>query len=253
MKILNKDKLTNKPYTVFVTSYCGLGYFLQWEHLIDTENIQLILIDSGNQPEVNTITKYPILQTSVNVGCAGSWNTAAYFGFIFLGLDKIIIGQDDALFNADMVQHVWNESNDDVFAGAYDTGFTFSLFGLTRNLWDTVGVFDENFVYVTYEDNDYIHRLRLLGKEVKCLNYPRSLNSNIASSKISKDTVSKNRLYMEQKWGHFEGVYTHPFDNPELKISDCIVHPHLIEVFGQVDNFPSIIEFDNMVKEHATP
>lgn len=250
MKLLNKDTWKHKPYTVFVTSYTGLHYFNQWSHVIrNNENVQLVIVDTGNQTAASTITDIPVFQLSQNVGCAGCWNMCALLGFNYYNLDKIIIGQDDAMFDEQMINLIWNETTDDMLTGAYDRGFTYSLFGLTKKFWTDVGVFDENFVYATYEDNDYIHRIRLLNKQWKSLNFSADLNSNITSKYLSDNVRSVNRTYMIEKWGHFEGVYEHPFNNPDLSPNECVIHKNLTDVHGDVSTFPSITEFETLMSD----
>lgn len=249
MRILNKDTWRNKQHTVFVTSYCGLDYFNDWSRRVkNSDDVQIVVIDTGNQEAANAITEVPVFQLSQNVGCAGCWNMAANLGFNYYNLDKIVIGQDDAIFNEYMVELLWKETTDDMLVGAYDRGFTYSLFGLTKNFWNTVGLFDENFVYVTYEDNDYIHRTKLFGKKWKSLNFSADLNANIASRNLGDDVRSINKDYMIEKWGHFEGVYTNPFNNPEIPASACGIHKNLTDVYGNVTKFPSLLEFDELLK-----
>jgi len=250
MKLLNKDTWKHKPYTVFVTSYTGLHYFNKWSQTVvrNNDNLQLVIVDTGNQAIANSITDIPIFQLQ-NVGCAGCWNMCALLGFNYYNLDKIIIGQDDAMFDEQMINLIWDQSNDDMLIGAYDRGFTYSLFGLTKKFWTDVGVFDENFVYATYEDNDYIHRIRLLNKQWKSLNFSADLNSNITSKYLSDDIRSVNRAYMIEKWGHFEGVYEHPFNNPDLLPNECVIHKNLTDVYGDVSTFPSITEFETLMSD----
>lgn len=249
MKVLNKDTWKNKKYLVFITTYCGLEYFKKWSNEIrNCENIQLVGIDTGNQVAAKDFTDFPIYQSSQNVGCSGCWNLAANIGFNLYGVEKIIIGQDDAMFNESMVERIWNETNDDWLVGAYDRGFTYALFGITKNFWNTVGVFDENFLFSSYEDNDYIHRTRVFGKNWKSLNYSADLNLSLAGRTLGNNIREINKNYMIEKWGHFEGVYTNPFNNPEIPASACGIHKNLTDVYGNVTKFPSILEFDELLK-----
>lgn len=248
MKILNKNTKKNKKYLVFITSYCGLEYFKTWSHEIrNSENIQLIGIDSGNQKAAEDFTDFPIYQASQNIGCAGCWNLAANIGFNLYNVDKIIIGQDDAFFNEDMINSIWNETNDEWLVGAYDRGFTYALFGITKKFWNDVGMFDENFIFSTYEDNDYIHRINVLKKNWKSLNYSANLNLSLAGRTLGNNIRDLNKEYMIKKWGHFEGVYAHPFNSDIKSPADCEIQDPLRNVYGNVQEFPSITEFKNIV------
>jgi hypothetical protein len=250
MKLLNKNTWKVKPYTIFITSYCGLSYFNEWSTDIRNDDLlQIVVIDTGNQAIANSITDIPIFKLSQNVGCSGCWNTSANLGFNYYGLDKIMIGQDDALFNTNMVKIIWEETTDDMLVGAYDRGFTFSLFGLTKNFWNEVGIFDENFIQGSYEDNDYIHRIKISNKQWKSKNFPADLNCSIASTTLQKSTILQNKNYMIEKWGHFEGVYAHPFNNPNIAPNECVIHNNLTDMYGDVSTFPSITEFENFLNQ----
>jgi len=248
MKILNKDTWKPKKYLVFITTYCGLEYFNTWSYAArNSENIQLVVIDSGNQEVAKHFTDFPIYQASRNIGCAGCWNLAANIGFNLYRADKIIIGQDDAMFDENIIQRIWDETNDEWLVGAYDRGFTYALFGITRTFWNTVGVFDENFLYSSYEDNDYIHRTRLLGKNWKSLNYSADLNLSLAGRTLGNNIREINKNYMIEKWGHFEGVYPTPFNDPSIPANECRLHTNLTKTYGSIDTFPSFLEFENLL------
>lgn len=254
MRVLNRNSKKDKKYLIAITSYCGLDYFNTWSHEIrNSENIQLFIIDSGRQTPIHPITDIPIFESSINIGCAGCWNMACNIGFNLYNYDKIIIAQDDSIFNEHMVEQIWNESNDEVLAGAYDRGFTYAMFGITKNFWNTVGLFDENFLYSSYEDNDYIHRTRLFNKTTKCLNYSADLNISIAGKYINDELRQINKSYMTEKWGHFEGTYQHPFNNTELSADKSLLHNNLTEVYGDINKFPSLTEFETLMSDsHVT-
>lgn len=246
MRILNKNTFKNKKHLVFITTYKGFEYFKSWYHNIkDAEHTQLIGIDSGNQSVIDDFTDFPIYQTSLNVGCSGCWNTAAHIGFNIYGVDKIIIGQDDAIFNGDMVEHIWNETNDDTLAGAYNRGFEFSLFGLTKEFYNTVGMFDENFIYASCEDNDYTQRAKLLNKRVKGLGYSADMNISLNSSTVIPPVRQYNATYLHAKWGmNYE--YQHPFNDTAQSPSYCGIHSGLLDVYGNIQKFPSVTELETL-------
>ena len=264
MKILNKDTFKKKKYNVFITSYVGLDYFNGWSSTLKgLEDIQLIIIDSGNQSVAKEFP-FPVYQTSRNIGCAGCWNLIAYIGFELYGLDQIIIGQDDAKFTSEMVKHIWQETTDDILPGAYTNGFEFSCFGLTKKFYETVGMFDENFVYFGCEDNDYTHRLQLFNKRLKCLNYSSIMNNNITTRKIEENIQNGkiynidsniriykeyyNVIYLHKKWGtNYE--YRNPFNDASKSPTECDIHLGLTNIYGNVVKFPSLVEIENLQKE----
>lgn len=248
MNIINMNTFQKKPFTVFVLTYLGLPYFLEWSRTIrEMSNIQFVIVDNGLQDVTSIIPTCPIIQTSQNIGCAGGWNLSCKFAFDYFGLDKVIIGQDDAIFDNVMIENIWNATGDDLLVGAYDRSFEFSLFGITKNLYSAVGVFDENFIYVGCEDNDYKHRIKLANKTVNSLNYSASMNSNLASKFITENAKPANiynTQFIEQKWGK-QYEYQTPFNNPDYKLNECQIYDGLIDVYGQIDKFPSDLEYEN--------
>lgn len=244
MKTTNLDLFDKNKLPVFILTYIGLEYFIKWSEIIRSEptNVQFVVVDNGSQ-DISKL-KVPTFQTSQNVGCAGGWNVISQVAFNYFSLDKIIIGQDDAVFDLNMLLDVWRNTNDDTIAGAYDRSFEFSLFGLTKKLWNTVGMFDENFIYVGCEDNDYKHRMKLFNKTVKSLGYSADMNSNMSSRFITTNAKPANEYnvnFIEAKWGrNYE--YTTPFNEVNIQPDTCGLYTGIIDVYGDISEFPSITE-----------
>lgn len=90
-------------------------------------------------------------------------------------------------------------------------GFAFlltpSAFGITKEVVEKVGLFDENFHPAYYEDNDYVYRCGLL--DVTCTALPAHY-AHERSSTIYSDmtylqengrTFPENTMYYMHKWG----------------------------------------------------
>jgi hypothetical protein len=247
MQIHNEDKIDKNKNSIFILSYMGMDYFSKWfDYARNTTDMQIIVVDNGSQMIPESLKECPIFQASQNLGCAGGWNLICNIAFNVYGMDKIIIGQDDAIFTNEMIANIWNNSNDNVIAGAYDRAFEFSLFGITKSFWETVGMFDENFIYVGCEDNDYKQRAKLLNKQVQCLNYSADMNISLTSkhiTQVAKPANIYNVQYLEAKWGtHYE--YIHPFNDSSKSVSDCDIYNGIVDVYGEVNKFPSLIEFE---------
>lgn len=251
MKVTNLDLFDKNKIPVFILTYMGADYFVKWsEPLRDhslVSNIQFVIVDNGNQDISNL--RIPLFQTSQNLGCAGGWNVIAQIAFNYLGLEKIIIGQDDAVFNTDMLLNVLNETNDNTIIGAYDRSFEFSLFGLTKTFWNTVGMFDENFIYVGCEDNDYKHRAKLFNKRVVSLNYSADMNKSLTSkhiTEVAKPANMYNLEYLNAKWGaNYE--FTHPFNDETQTPDTLLIFDGLRDIYGDVEKFPSLYETETII------
>lgn len=246
MKILNEQMFKRKPYTIFVLTFLGIDYFMQWStQLREHPEIQFVLVDNGMQDTIDAISTIPIYQTSRNIGCAGGWNLQCQIAFNRLGLDKIIIAQDDSIINEQIVKSIWEQTTDDVIVGAYDRSFEFAVFGITKDYWNYVGFFDENFIYGGCEDNDYKYRAKLVNKRVISLNYSADLNQSL-SSKLLKDQLHSSNVYnadyIKRKWGaNYEFIY--PFNDKNLSTTVGIMEG-LASVYDNPPTFPSVMEFD---------
>jgi hypothetical protein len=237
-----------KP-TVFILSYLGIDYFKEWYTKIESlSDIQFVIVDNGQQIGTKEITDLPVYQTSQNIGCAGGWNLICNIAFNHLGLTKIIIGQDDAIVDGNIIKSLWNTSTDDVLVGAYDRSFEFAVFSITKHYWDTIGMFDENFIYGGCEDNDYKHRAKLNNKFITSLNYSADLNMSLSSKYLGEQLKSSNEYnanYIKRKWGeHYE--YTHPFNDSSLRTDDYTIRDGLDSVYNNPAIFPSLTEYSTL-------
>jgi hypothetical protein len=249
MKIFNEQSFQHKKYTVFVLTYLGIDYFMKWSKPLQFhDDIQFVLLDNGMQGGVKDIETMPVYQTSRNIGCAGGWNLQCQIAFNRLGLDKIIIAQDDSIINDVIIKSIWESTTDDTIAGAYDRSFEFAVYGITKNYWNQVGMFDENFIYAGCEDNDYKHRSKLVNKRVISLNYSADLNQSLSSKLLGEQLQSSNHHnaeYIKQKWGE-QYEFTHPFNDKHRASNNLEMGEALQFVYDNPENFPSILEYKSI-------
>ena len=249
MRVLNLNAFKQKQHTVFILSYLGIEYFMQWFTKIQNlTNTQFVIVDNGQQVRTEEIKDIPVYQTSQNVGCAGGWNLICNIAFNHLGLTKIIIGQDDAIINETIIESLWNTSTDDILVGAYDRSFEFAAFSITKNYWNTIGMFDENFIYGGCEDNDYKHRAKLHNKFITSLNYSADLNMSLSSKYLGEQLKSSNEYnanYIKNKWGE-NYQYIHPFNDSTLPTNDCTIRAGLNSIYDNPNIFPSLTEYNTL-------
>ena len=100
----------------------------------------------------------------------------------------------------------------------------FACFAFSKTTWEIVGEFDENFYPAYFEDNDYVYRCLLAGRQpVRSQNSPfyhygsRTQNAG-GKQVVPSNQFVKNRAYYVSKWGGFPGQETFktPFNNPDL-------------------------------------
>ena len=69
------------------------------------------IIDNGNQ----NIEGFQLYQLDRNIGCSGGFNLICYIGFQYLGLEKIIIGQEDTIPEESELQELLDKYEDGHF------------------------------------------------------------------------------------------------------------------------------------------
>ena len=237
---------------VFILGYCGIGYFDGWFDPSNySETTSFYIVDNGSQTFPNRLQSRHVYSSSRNIGCAGGWNLISHIAFDYTNMDKIIIAQEDGQFNQQMLDEMWENISSDTLVGGYNRSFEFALFGLHRDLYRDVGDFDENFIFGGCEDNDYKHRMKLMNKQLLQMNYDANLNCSL-SVKLEADVLAKtgvyNGNYIEMKWGkNYE--FVHPFDDPQMNKDNIPIQQGLIEVYGDITEYPSKDEYAKFLAE----
>lgn len=226
-------------YNYFVLGYNAINYFKDWYDFNQFKNTTLRIIDNGNQDTPAELKPYVIHYNKKNIGCAGGWNLICDIGFNHFGFEKIIVGQEDARVSEEVFDALLENCNPNLLCGTYNNSFEFSTYAIHRETFLKVGRFDENFMFVGCEDNDYKHRCKLNEIDVMCLDVSNSFNCSIANNihTVPSTVLTHNPTYIINKWNNYE--YTEPFNGKEFpKYTD-----YFIEIHGEVDMWPSETEF----------
>ena len=183
----------------FVLGYQGFNYFKEKFDEKKYQKTILRIIDNGNQK----ITGHQLYETKKNIGCAGGWNLICYIAFNYLGLEKIIIGQEDTIVEEIEMIELLERCNENTIIGLIKPRWEFATFALHKKTFKKIGMFDENCIDAYCEDADYKQRCYLNKIKIESLN--KSLERNFGiSRKINKriyDTITVNRIYIKEKWG----------------------------------------------------
>ena len=183
----------------FLLGYQGFNYFKEKFDEKKYQKTILRIIDNGNQK----ITGYQLYETKKNIGCAGGWNLICYIAFNYLGLEKIIIGQEDTIVEEIEMIELLERCNENTIIGLIKPRWEFATFALHKKTFKKIGMFDENCIDAYCEDADYKQRCYLNKIKIESLN--KSLERNFGiSRKINKriyDTITVNRIYIKEKWG----------------------------------------------------
>jgi len=183
----------------FLLAYQGFDHFREKFDKKKYPNTTLRIIDNGNQK----IEGYEIYKTKNNIGCAGGWNLICYIGFEYLGLEKIIIGQEDTIVEEKEMKELIEKCDENTIASLIKPHFEFSTFALHKKTFIKIGMFDENCIDGYCEDADYKQRCYLNGVKIKSLEKSpeRNLGMSRRKNKRIYDTITVNRIYIKQKWG----------------------------------------------------
>ena len=201
---------------VFILGYSGADYFSHWHPQVSYgDDIKFYFVDNGQQHLTKVIQDMLIYQTTKNIFCAGGWNLICDIAFNDLKLDKIIIGQEDAIFTDEILREIDKQTNQAIMCGTYDRSFEFSLFGLHSETYKRVGRFDENFILGGNEDNDYKHRCKLCNVNVTSLNISADYNRSLTSEERAKFNYT-NSMYLHDKWGQliYDANKIYEYDTP---------------------------------------
>lgn len=239
--------------TLFFLGYNAAGYLSQWFNKDEFQGVDFHFIDNGNQTLPPSIQEMHYYTTSENLGCGGGWNLICDIAFNHLGLEKVLIGEEDAQFNQEMLDALWEYTEPDRLMTTYGNGFGFALFCVHKDLFKKVGRFDENFLYAACEDADYKVRCTNAGITVHCMEVDPSLNGSSTSfDPLSPRSAVEqhNKDYFKLKWGHdFIGewkpvYYLEAFNNQPPFIFD----PLFTEKYGERVVFPSESEYIKFIE-----
>lgn len=245
---------------VFTLSYSRANQYFKQTKPIDSANYYFI--DNNKQKYTPTFA-CNIYTTSQNIGCAGGWNLICKIAFEHLNLDKIVISQDDVRISPELIVQAYEECGDNEVLGVIQPFFEFSTFVMPKSVWNTVGAFDENFIFVYCEDADYKQRARLKNIQINSLHVPnRQVNDSASvADNPSINRIKSNREYLKMKWGesiHPSSIaradfqppyeYSRPFNDRVIPIDFIPKTKTLKELYSISDSFPSEAEYKRFLE-----
>lgn len=227
----------------FILSYKDIDYLNNWIDISKYKDIDLFIVDNGPQIIPERLKPYVIHSVYKNIFCAGGWNLICKLAFNKMGYDKIIVTQDDLKFSQEhVIQSLKYVSKDTIIGGRNDM-FYYSFFGIHKETYKLVGEFDESFLEVTCEDNDYHYRAKLTGIQHRSMGFELP-NDNLSSKELS--WKFGNQEYLIQKWGPEKSwgdfTYTVPFNGarPCHKINREEYYTHIKYEEYSLPRFPDL-------------
>ena len=227
-------------YNLFILGYGSSKFLNAWIDPLSFPNTTIRIVDNGQQHYSNRLLSHLHYQTTHNLGCAGGWNLICQIGFNTLGLEKVIISNEDNLYSEEYLQALYNECTPTNIAGTYDRAFEFSLFCIHKNTYKNIGMFDENIIMAAGEDNDYKYRCKLGGVTISCLGISADYNASETGGDSIPDIRDANLNYVKTKWDNYtlhKAFNLHKFNTPELFISERLKQKY------DTENFPSVEEY----------
>jgi GT2 family glycosyltransferase len=233
-------------YNLFILGYGSSKFLDAWIDPLQFKNTTIRIVDNGQQQYSNRLQPYIYHVSSRNLGCAGGWNLICQIAFDQLNLEKVIISNEDNLYSEEYIEALYKQCTPSNIAGTYDRAFEFSLFCIHRDTYKTVGMFDENVIMAAGEDNDYKYRCQLHGVTITSLNISADYNASETGGDSIPDIRDENIRYVTNKWSNYNSLTAHgdsKYNNhPELYISERL------KTLYQTEQFPSIIEFNSLIK-----
>lgn len=188
--------------------------------LYPTTNIYVL--DNGHQNIPQLCSRIYIFESEENLGVARSWtfliNKAIENGesnFLVLN-DDIIYKRGQGFVNALIEKHgAWTFHQPRPI-------YNWSIFLISKEIYQKVGEFDSNFKRCFYEDNDYMYRLKLSGINVRYEDeFAPEVYRCSETTKRSPELGGylENRAYYLEKWGGLphQERYTFPFNKSPLQ------------------------------------
>lgn len=183
------------------------------EYRRDFPYTDIHVVDNGKQDifGYGAVKVYP---QDVNLGVAGSWNFLC--DIIFKNNDYALIVNDDVYLGYAIgeIAEVLQSGE-----GFIQSEHNWSVFLISKEVYDKVGKFDDLFYPAYYEDSDYIRRMELAG--VKRV-IDKRLNPKVArrsqtwekAPELVDKALKDNKERYVRKWGGLPMMetFTLPFD-----------------------------------------
>jgi hypothetical protein len=238
---------------VFILTYLGMDYLNGWFNRANYPNhFEFFIVDNGQQRVPERLQEeHDIFVTTRNIGCSGGYNVMMSIGFDLFSYDKIILAQDDGKFTTDQLEYAFNNTTKNVIQGVYGNGFPYAICGMMKYHRDTVGRWDENYIYQRREDNDYTWRCNLLGIQIRDMGIHPHGNVSVIPDDVAMAKHQHNIDYYYEKWGNPER-FVHPFNNPFLSpFEDVPIRDSVKAIYGDIREFPSITEFSRIRSKYG--
>ena len=184
---------------------------------------KIIVVDNGDQNIRLDYEGVSIYNPGFNLGVAASWNLLCKLAFESYKKDWVLLVNDDVDlgYGTDVV----NEAISRCKSGLAQSEYMFSVFLLSKSLYEKVGPFDNGFYPAYYEDSDYLYRMKLLGirQDVDPALNPKLFRQSQTYEKapdMVNEAMKQNKERYILKWGGlpFLEKYNKPYEGRKFLI-----------------------------------
>lgn len=151
--------------------------------------------------KIRTYGNTKIMGTGTNIGVSAAWNIMLT-DMRANGYEYGLILNDDIVLSNNIIHISDYISQKPKFARIIND---WSVFLISLDTFNDIGLFDENFYPAYFEDSDYNYRLKLAGIETQ---FPKILipqtyrtSSSITANRELNTRFLENRKYYIEKWG----------------------------------------------------
>lgn len=227
-------------YNLFILGYGSSKFLDAWIDPLNFPNTVIHIVDNGNQQYSNRLQPYLYYQTTQNLGCAGGWNLICQIAFDYLGLEKVIISNEDNLYSEEYLEVLYDQCTPTNISGTYDRAFEFSLFCIHKDTYKNIGMFDENIIMAAGEDNDYKYRCKLGEVTISCLGINADYNASETGGDSIPDIRDENLKYVKNKWDNYTSTKAfnlYEYNSPELIISERLNQRYNTKIFPSLKEY----------------
>lgn len=186
-------------------------------YVVSCPSCKIIILDNGKQNIPQLSPNIFIFESESNLGVSRSWNFLMKKA-IEMGENHILMLNDDIIYTKGqgMINALIFKYGEWTFLEPRPY-FNWSIFLISKKIYEHVGEFDPAFVKCFFEDNDYSYRMKLAGIQMRYEDElaPETYRCSETTKKSPElGGYIENREYFVQKWGGLpnEEKYKTPFN-----------------------------------------
>lgn len=184
----------------------------------------------------------------VHIGCGAGWNKIMNYCFNEKGFDTLIMVGSDTEMKPNFIEDIIWDFEERKLEFATHTLFSFTCWMMTKNCFEKIGYWDENFFPAYHEDCDYDYRRKLANINFSIVghfNYDFFNHYGSATIKTNPDFEQRNHKtfvmnveYYKYKWGGLpcQETYLTPYNDSNLTLKDWKIQQDTYDIRKKIWN-----------------